>query len=273
MMSLYEAIYNRKSTRNYSKKSLSKDMLQNIKNEISLTDKLFQDSEVSLQIRSGEEMEDFVSGLIGSYGKIEAPHYIIAFTSEDRKNLVNLGYVLEKIVLEITRLEVATCWMGSHFDEEELKEEFSTSKGMTPQVLVAFGEPGEGEVALREDPDEAKRKDLSEIILGEIGEVPKDWVEIIDAAKMAPSAMNSQPWRFEVGEGGTHLFIKSGEGIMNKLGETFGNLGEMNRIDAGIALRHVKIAANHFPKGIEFEKVKGMKMKNLSYIISAVDKE
>ena len=267
-MNLYEAIYKRKSTRNYSKDALPKNILENINKKISSADTLFHDSKTEFRTTKQAEIENFLSGLIGSYGKIEAPHYIVAFSNGTNKDLVNLGYTLEKIVLEITRLELSTCWMGSHFDKEALKNEFGEVEGLKPQALLAFGMPEKGENALRPDPAEASRKDLSEILLNNAEGLPEDWSRILDAARMAPSAMNSQPWRFDWKEKWIHMYLESGEGIINKLGTVLGNLEEMNKIDAGIALRHIKIAADQHSKEIELQKLEKKNMDDLSYIAS-----
>lgn len=270
-MKLHDAIYRRKSTRKYSEEPLSDEKLEDIKEEISSVDALFQDPEVSIEMRDREDIDDFLSGLIGGYGKIEAPHYLIAFTENAEGHLENLGYILEKIVLEATRREIATCWMGSHFDKEALKDGFEFEGEMEPRVLVAFGKPEEGKDALREGPEEASRNVISKIVLDGLEELSEEWREIIDAARMAPSAMNSQPWRFEVDEDRIHQYIKVGEGIMNKLGNAFGNLGELNRIDAGIALRHIQVEADNLSKELDFRRLEGKEKEDFSYIISAIE--
>lgn len=265
-MELYDAIFKRKSTREYSINELSENEVERIKNEVTSVDKLFEDSKIGLQILHYEEVEDFISGLVGTYGKIEAPHYILASSQAGKNHLVNLGYTLEKIVLEITRMEIGTCWMGSHFDKDDLKENFVTDGELVPTALIAFGN-SEKDV-LRSNSEEAGRKELSEIILKGESNLSEDWSDIIDAARMAPSAMNSQPWRFEIEENSIHIYIKSGEGIINKLGKTFGNLDEMNKIDGGIALRHIQIAADHFSEKVRFERIDRKRKNDLSYIIS-----
>ncbi|MFP3951135.1 MAG: nitroreductase family protein [Candidatus Bathyarchaeia archaeon] len=125
---------------------------------------------------------------------------------------------------------------------------------------------------MREDAGEAKRKGLSEIILCEPQELSNEASEIIDVARMAPSAMNSQPWRFEVQDGVIHLYIKIGEGFINKLGKALLNLKEMNWIDAGIALRHIQIAADRHLRDFEFRKIRGKEIDGLHYIISLVER-
>ena len=270
---MYDAIFRRKSTRKYSQESLSKEELEDLNEKITSTDVLFEDSEISVKLKDRDDVDDFLSGLIGNYGKIEAPHYLVAFTEQEKGHLENLGYFLEKIVLEATRKEIATCWMGSHFDKEALREGFEFDGKLEPRVLVAFGMPEGGVNALREGPEEASRNVLSNIVLNDLDELSEEWRKILDAARMSPSAMNSQPWRFEVDDDGVHLYIKVGKGIVNKLGEAFGNLGELNRVDAGIALRHVQIAADKFSKELDFERLEGKGKEDLTYVISAREKD
>lgn len=270
-MNLYEAIYKRKSTRNYSEEKLPRDTIESIKEEISSADRLYPELETSFKVKNWEELEDIITGLVGGYGKIKAPHYIIASSEDGNGYLENIGYTLEKVLLEITRLGIATCWMGSHFNKENLSEKLEIAECLEPVILIAFGRPEEGKNAQRSDSEEAKRKGLSEIIWGDMEAVPENWSEILDAARMAPSAMNSQPWRFEVKDEVIELYIESNGGIFKRLAKTFGTLGKMNRIDAGIALRHVRIAADQFSKGIKFQRMKEKEKEDSSYVISIIE--
>ncbi len=267
-MDLYDAVYKRKSTRNYSQENLSRDIIENIEREISEVDELFPDCRTDYDIVDYDEVEDFISGIVGGYGKVEAPHYILAFSEESQECLVNLGYILERVVLEITSMEIATCWVGSHFDKETLKENFGTYKDLYPIVLTAFGKSQSDENTLRSNPDAASRKEISELVLDDIDDVPDKWLKVLDAARMAPSAMNSQPWRFKVKDSGIDLYIETGGGIINKIGKTFGNLEEMNKIDLGIALCHIQIGAEKFSIDIGFQKLEEGEKDSLSYVIS-----
>lgn len=159
--------------RKYSGRSLSPDLLKEIKSISDRACRLYDNIEMEIHVvEAGENIQNISSGFIGSYGKIKAPHFIV----------VSFGY--------------------------------SESSSDLMRKLVGG----------------AKRKDVSEIAEGKMD---AEWAKIMDAVRLAPSAANSQPWRFVVSDDSAHVYIVKNEKILTK------SLDTMNRIDAGIALGHL----------------------------------
>ena len=78
-----------------------------------------------------------------------------------------------------------------------------------------------------------KRKPLTELVTG-IEELKWPWLKTsLEAARLAPSAVNHQPWRFKVE---AHSITIS----VDELKDTF-NISK--RLDCGIAMLHVEIAS------------------------------
>jgi len=69
--------------------------------------------------------------------------------------------------------------------------------------------------------------------------------ELVEAARLAPSGMNRQPWFFT----GTHSIIHAHCTKSNPLAARF--IGKMDRISVGIALCHIWLAALNQGKHIE----------------------
>lgn len=78
--------------------------------------------------------------------------------------------------------------------------------------------------------------------------------------------MNSQPWRFQVNQKDVDLYIKTKRGLVNRVISKVGNLDSMNRIDAGIALKHIEIAAQENFEKIRITKKSNKDKKNYEYI-------
>ena len=101
-------------------------------------------------------------------------------------------------------------------------------------IGIAFGTPAE---PCTRKPDEFQRKPASEIAKGTD---PR-----LEAARLAPSGMNGQPWYFIVKDKSIHVYYKE------NLGGLIGKLYHLTDLDVGIALCHMAVASEH--EGIAFK--------------------
>lgn len=263
-MDEFEAVYKRKSVRKYSNHRLSPSVLSEIKAKINNIDKLFEDIDSRIVVaEDGEKVQKTFSGLKSKIARVDAPHYLIGVSEEKEGYLENIGYMVEEAVLYLTRNNIASCWLGSGI-ESGLLEDIFDFQGNTV-ILAAFGEPEKR--ALRDDPGSASRKDIGKLMIDGHEDLPKDVDKMIDCARMAPSALNSQPWRFLYEEETLHIFIEK-KGMFKKLAGKISDLNRLNHIDVGIALKHLEIGAQKFSKDIRFEDL-GKEKKGYEYIISA----
>jgi hypothetical protein len=119
-------------------------------------------------------------------------------------------------------------------------------------IALAFGRPTEGHQ--RSDVSEFKREPLAKITSVK-GSDP-----YFEAARLAPSAMNNQPWYFSRNDGTIEAFSAKSP-LLNK----------MNHISLGIAICHIWLAALHDGKTVEFINEVRADLKSLkgySYVIS-----
>lgn len=241
-MNQFNAIYKRKSIRKYQLDELPVGLLYEIKEEVRNLDKLYDEIEMDVHLAEGNKIQNILGGIIGSYGKIMAPYYLVITSKREEGYLENVGYALENIVLKLTTMGIGTCWIGGSINKALLSNIIKIKGNHIPVILISIGYPMDGN-DLTKKIIGGKRKDLSEIVIGDIS---KTWQLIFDAVKWAPSAVNSQPWRFFVQKGRVDMYIKNPNILLKK------SLQDMNRIDAGIALSHLKIAANEYGKEVEF---------------------
>ena len=257
-----EAINKRKSVRKYSDQKLTQNQLNDIRNIISNSNSLYEDIDVDIDLMEGKKIWNSIKGIVGSYGKVEAPYYLIGSTEEKDGHLQNIGYILEHIILKLTTKELATCWIGGRIQKKELKNKLKNNKNLNPRIIVALGHPKNKDDLHRKK--EPKRKKLEELIIND--QEPIEFEEILSKARLAPSAMNSQPWRFQVNQKEIDLYIKTKRGLVNRVLSKVGNLDSMNRIDAGIALKHIEIAAQDNYEKIRITKKSNKDKKNYEYI-------
>lgn len=263
-MDLYDAIIYRKSTRKYSFEKLSDETLQTVRDLISSPEKLYDGIDLKLHlVEDGRKIHSILPGILGGYGKVKAPYYIIVTSEEKEGHLQNIGYALQGIVLRLTAMNLATCWIGSCPEYETLKNIIDIPEGHIPQVMLAFGYPAKGTTPFRSNPSGAKRKDFSKITSGTMDIT---WSRIITAVSLAPSAANTQPWRFDFDGGKVHVY-SSGAG--NPLLRRY--LGSRSLIDIGIALYHAMIAAKHFSRNIRFIKEAAAEIKGCEYVTTIIE--
>ena len=248
-MSKFEAIYRRRSVRDYSSKSLPKEELAAIEDDIDDLDPLYDDiGSKMILAENGEKVQKTFSGLTSKVARVDAPHYLIGVSDEEDGYPENMGYMLEDAVLYLTEKGIGTCWVGAGIGHDLLKDLFDHERNTV--ILVAFGDSVPDKSNLRKNPRSASRKDLEDLMIDD-DHLPKEVKKIIDAARMAPSAINSQPWRFSYEDGEIQVYLEK-KGMFKKLVRKIGDLDMLNHIDIGIALKHLEIGALNYSKDIRF---------------------
>lgn len=151
--------------------------------------------------------------IVGSYGLVlDPPHLLVGILPEESDAArLDLGYVLEQVVLEATQAGLGTCWVTGSYDAEHARDAVGLAPGEVAAAVCALGYPAEGRWgrfhsrSVRRLAGGHKRKPLTEIVFFERwGELwspdradPK-LVSVLEHARLAPSASNRQPWRFVV---------------------------------------------------------------------------
>ncbi|MDR3551617.1 MAG: nitroreductase family protein [Clostridia bacterium] len=211
---------------------------------------------------------------IGTYGMIRGARYYMAAVvgKGDGEALLELGYVLEKAVLLATSLGLGTVWLGGTFN----KGRFAKAVGLGPNemlpIVVPVGYPSETmnlrEWLMRKIPGSAHRKGWSELFFSGNIQKPLESADAaglkdaLEALRLAPSAINVQPWRIIKNDDGSFSFYEAVS--QNQMGF------DMHMIDMGIALCHFDLASceaghrGHF----DFKKANGEMPHDLKYIAS-----
>ena len=189
-----------------------------------------------------EAPDEVLRGVVASYGKVKGAPALIAFIGDIDDPYVNekIGYTGEGIILEATAMGLGTCWVGgSMFFRRGLAEsivgagEKEKVFAVTPvgravknfsleeRVMIGFG------LAHR-------RKPLAELVTGlDEKEWPRWMKAALKAARLAPSAVNRQPWRFHVEPNGITVSVDS----------SLIEWGISKRLDCGIAMLHIEVDA------------------------------
>jgi hypothetical protein len=137
--------------------------------------------------------------------------------------------------LEATALGLGTCWVSGFFRPDAVKEHIALADHERVYAVTPIGYTEKG-FSMKEKfysgaTRSPKKKPLEEIVEGT---APVPWqAKAIEAARIAPSASNRQPWRFVVGEKSITVRVDS-----PKDSDRY-----PKRLDCGIAMLHIELGA------------------------------
>lgn len=221
-MTNYEAVFNRCSVRKYKMELIPADFFRKMNKFLDGLTPLYPDIDWKFVLFNAMDDEGSTKGAF----RVKAPYYLVCYTKDDKNAWKQAGYLTEQVVLYLTAHGIGTCYQGGA--KAVLAEE---PEGMTQRIVVAFGYP---ESQLYRESGNAKRQNITEICI--FKEEPSPEVSmILTASRLAPSALNSQPWRFVVYKNRIHLFAR--DNLLSKV------TGDMRDIDLGIVLYHMALAA------------------------------
>lgn len=246
-MNLYEAIFVRKTVRKYKMDPLEESLLSNIKNFAESTPGLFPEICVEYRILEHSEIKKYFSGGIN----VKAPYYLVIYSDKAAGYQINAGYLMQQISLYMTAKGIGSCYLGML--KPKIKK-FEVGKYDNVQleyvITLAFGKAVND---VYRSTDKFKRLPLEDIAVFK-SEVSDNIRTMVSAARLAPSSMNSQPWRLVVYDNRIHVFCKRNIFLNGVLSET-------KLIDIGICLAHLLITAEEL-----WIDVKTMHLENISYL-------
>lgn len=241
----YEALFRRHSRRKYSDTPIEAEKLQRLEELIGELNESTAAARVAV-VRSHDG--SIFSSRRGGYGVIKgAPAYLAFIGRPDHSDSYErLGYIGEAAVLEATRIGLGSCWVSGTFDSSAAAGDITLAAGTAAeadeQVIAVspLGYPKDSysftEKVMSGFAGSRRRKPLEKVCTGTPIEQWPDWAKTAaEAARIAPSAMNRQPWMFRYD--GRELRV-----------ETAGSDNDgrcSKRLDCGIALRHLEIGAQY----------------------------
>lgn len=182
-------------------------------------------------------------GAVGPYGKVRGAPALIAFIGNMESAHVqeHLGYTGEGIILETEALHLASCWVAGFFRPGVVSSIVGIGGSERVLAVTPIG------YATRRLSVEEKimtgfglshrRRRLSGLVTGLQDSEWPQWIRAaLEAARLAPSAVNRQPWRFYVEPNGITVSV-------NSIGREF---GLSKRLCCGIAMLHIEVAALHY---------------------------
>lgn len=196
-MTKYEAMFCRRSVRKYTR-PLEQERLDAVR-EFARSVQQMPGQNARFRIITREEM-----------GAGPAPHYLVASCGSGNEAYANVGYVLEQVDLHLQSLGYGSLWWGMNLPAQSQEDD-----------CIVLG-MGYTDLPMRKA-ENAKRLELDKITNTDNA--------ITRAVRMAPSAVNSQPWNIICGDREVVLSYV-GRGLLKSRLEK-----KLNKVDLGIAAR------------------------------------
>ena len=217
-MNLTEAIYARHSVRRYIDRPIEADKLEALRKAVEEANAA---SGMNIQLVV-DEPNSFNGMFITTYGQFYGvKNYLVMAAHKGKVWEGKVGYYGEKLVILAQTLELNSCWVGLTY--KKVPSAFSLREGDVIHCEIALGY---GENQGRQHPLKP-----AERFYEAAGEVPEWFRAGLEAALMAPTAVNQQKFKFILHEGGK-VEVK-----------TFFSPWGYTQIDLGIVKYHFEVGA------------------------------
>ncbi len=168
----------------------------------------------------------------GTYGVIKgAEWFMVMSAADDDRSWLSAGFMMEQPVLEATELGLGTCWMAATFSSKQFSKVFEAPEGQKIMMVSPVGYPvGRKRILERITGMIAKsrtRKEFSTLFRDT--DTDSRFNDALEMMRLAPSSVNSQPWRALVHGNQVDFYYKP---------------GNFSLIDMGIGLCHFDIGCH-----------------------------
>lgn len=264
-----ETVEKRISVRGYDGKKVSEEIKRQI---MDYADRLCNPLGPKVRIKLIEKSTAANGEKLGTYGIIKGTDlYFGAAVPRHEHALEALGYDVEQLVLYLTGLGLGTCWLGGTFNRSAFAAAMEVGEDEIFPIISPVGYPAEKmrliEKIMASGTKRERRMPWDELFFdGDFGTVltPEnagEYGRALDMVRLAPSAVNKQPWRV-VKQGNTFHFFERHS--------LSGGEVDLQRVDVGIAICHFHLTVLEQGLSGRFERVEPSfpLPENTDYIVS-----
>ncbi|MGN0287930.1 MAG: nitroreductase family protein [Atopobiaceae bacterium] len=226
---LIHAIETRHSVRQYTDEPIRPDHRKALQDAV---DQANAESGLSIQLVC-DEPQAFQS-FLAHYGKFENVCNYLALVGPKGKDLDELcGYYGERLVLQAQQLGLRTCWVGGTFSRRKARVKVERGQKLVAVIAVGYGVT---------DGRRSRSKQLSELCNTHGLAMPSWFKEGMEAAMLAPTALNQQHFIFTLSKDQTEVIAQS-------------TGGPMSNVDLGIVEHDFEAVSGHKVSGSALERM------------------
>ena len=241
-----ETILTRKSVRSYDGRAVEPETLEKVKAFAEAVQTLFgipvtfafldaKAHGLSSPVLTGEPL--YVAGKVA-----KVPYGDVAF-----------GFAMEQLLLYAWSLGLGSVWIGGTMKREAFEAAAGLGAEERMPCISPLGYPAAKrslrETVMRKGCGADSRLSGEKLFFHQdfgtplAGKALEPWGDLLELVRWAPSAVNKQPWRLVLRDGRFHFYLRHDKGYISDV------VGDMQKIDMGIALSHFVLGARI--KGLE----------------------
>ncbi len=248
-----EDVKNRRSVRTFDGKGLGAEILDDLKE---YAKNIVNPYNIPVEFAFLNAKEHDLSSPVLSGEK----EYITAKVKKGANADVAYGYSFEDLLMYAVSKNLGTVWIGGTMPREKFEKASNLADDeimpCVSPVGYAADKMGMKEVLMRKGVKADSRFDFGELFFKDSFDTPLTESEAkdlgiftaLEAVRLAPSAVNKQPWRVVVNEAGAHFYEKKDRGYDN-------GTYDLQKVDLGIALYHFENQCREEGKQLIFKIV------------------
>jgi len=173
-----------------------------------------------------------------TYGMISgACSFLLMAVGQEDCSMLSAGFMMERVILEATAMGLGTCWMAATFRGTDFDRGQEWPDGQRLRVVVPVGipssRPGLVERFTRFTLGSRTRKPFSDLFFNgnfetHLAYADSAFAPALEMMRIAPSSVNSQPWRAVESGDTVHFYHKTGSSL--------------SLLDCGIGISHFDAA-------------------------------
>ncbi len=211
---MLEIMKSRHSVRSYMDTPIPKKAIDQLMQSVNI-----YNSKANLHIQLVTNNKKAFTGIMAHFGKFRGVNNYFAMVGKKDELLdEKIGYYGEKLVLQAQKLGLNTCWVAVTYKKR--KCQITIDKNEKLVCLIALGYGNTQGVP-------HKSRDMNQLYTVE-GEMPTWFLEGMQAAMLAPTAMNQQRYLFSLVDGQVELKALK---------------GSYSKIDLGIVKYHFELGS------------------------------
>ena len=253
----------RRSVRTYKNEPLGKEMLDSIRRRVASIHEPFG-GRVSFRLLNAGASHLSSPVIRG------ASQYLAICAKKGENADLAAGYAGEDLILYLTGIGVGTVWIGGTMDRDAFEKAAGIKVDEVMIAVTPVGLPAD-KMSLRESlmrkgikaDERLKTEEIySERSVRNIALDHETYCDAVEAVRLAPSAVNHQPWRIIHDDAGFHFFLKRS---LKASGSP-----DMQKTDMGIALCHFCAVLDEKGQEYRTEKLPDRQEADMEYIISVI---